>query len=110
MTGSVNVGGIAGGSYLGSTIEGCHSTAAVSGISSVGGVVGINGQGTVTACYWDNNQSSGIGEDQVGIGGTEQVTDGNWTAAMNAMNAALTNAGWQYVTGSGDAPLTLRKQ
>ena len=29
---------------------------------------------------------------------------------MNAMNAALTNAGWQYVTGGSDAPLTLRKQ
>ena len=119
MTGSVNVGGIAGGSYLGSTIEGCHSTAAVSGISSVGGVVGnlgngcslINGQGTVTACYWDNNQSSGIGEDQTGKGETTKVEGSTtWETAMNAMNAALTNAGWQYVTGSGDAPLTLRKQ
>ena len=35
-----------------------------------------------------------------------------WTDAMNAMNAALISAGtgWQYVTGSGDAPLTLQKQ
>ena len=111
MTGSVNVGGIAGGSYLGSTIEGCHSTAAVSGISSVGGVVGINGQGTVTACYWDNNQSSGIGEDQTGKGETTKVEGSTtWETAMNAMNTALQNAGWQYVTGGSDAPLTLRKQ
>ena len=42
---------------------------------------------------------------------TTKVTDGNWTEeAMKAMNRALSGTGWQYVTGSGDAPLTLRKQ
>ena len=66
MTGSVNVGGIAGGSYLGSTIEGCHSTAAVSGISSVGGVVGINGQGTVTACYHATGEITSLGGGRIG--------------------------------------------
>lgn len=39
--------------------------------------------------------------------------EGDWTEAMNAMNAALTNAGtgWRYATGSGDdIPLTLQRQ
>ena len=29
---------------------------------------------------------------------------------MKVMNEKLSGTGWQYVTGSGDAPLTLRKQ
>ena len=68
-----------------------------------------------TACYWgDNGQTQGIGYNQAGTtGGTAKVEGSTtWETAMNAMNMALTNAGtgWQYVTGSGDAPLTLRKQ
>ena len=58
VTGYVNVGGIAGdGAFnpdtgTGSTIEGCHSTAAVSGSSTVGGVVGNLGNGcSLMACY-----------------------------------------------------------
>ena len=60
------------------------------------------------------NQSA---TDNVGLfasiaeGGNAQKMDGDWTEAMNAMNAALTNAGtdWRYATGSG-APLTLQRQ
>ena len=57
------------------------------------------GGGIITACYWgDNGQTQGIGEDQVGTGGTTQVTDGNWSGAKDAMNAALQSAGseWRY--------------
>ena len=73
------------------------------------------GGGIITACYWgDNGQTQGIGYNQAGTtGGTAKVEGSTtWETAMNAMNMALTNAGtgWQYVTGSGDAPLTLRKQ
>ena len=83
---------------------------------STGGVAGRNykgdfSSGTVTACYWDNNQSSGIGEDQTGKGEVTKVEGSTtWETAMNAMNTALTNAGWQYVTGGGDIPLTLQRQ
>ena len=120
-TGSVSGGGNFVGGVVGSngngTLTACyHATGEVSGTSgSTGGVVGRNLQNIgfttiVTACYWDNNQSSGIGEDQTGNGGTTKVTNGDWTAAMNAINRALSGTGWQYVTGGSDAPLTLRKQ
>ncbi len=111
-----HVGGVVGDNS--STVTACyHATGDVTGASgstSTGGVAGRNykddyGSSTLTACYWDNNQSSGIGEDQTGKGEATKVEDG-WTEAMNAMNEALTNAGWQYVTGGGDAPLTLQRQ
>ena len=68
------------------------------------------GAPVITACYWQNDQAKGIGYNQAGTtDGTTQV-DSNWTDAMKAMNTALSGTGWQYVTGGGDAPLTLRKQ
>ena len=108
-----NAGGVAGASV--GIITACyHATGTVSG-STIGGVLGLNrtgpvASGTVTACYWDNNQNSGIGEDQTGTGEATQVEGSmTWETAMNAMNTALTNAGWQYVTGGSDAPLILKK-
>ena len=111
------VGGVVGDNVY-STVTACyHATGNVTGASgSIGGVAGRNykddyGSSTVTACYWDNNQSSGIGEDQTSKGEATKVEGSTtWEIAMNAMNAALTRTGWQYVTGSGDAPLTLQKQ
>ena len=109
-----NAGGVAGFSV--GIITACyHATGTVSG-STIGGVLGLNqtgpvASGTVTACYWQNDQAQGIGEDQTSKGEATKVEGSTtWETAMNAMNAALTNAGWQYVTGSGDAPLALRKQ
>ena len=111
-----NAGGVAGSSS-GGTITACyHATGTVSGSARVGGVLGWNQtgidlSGIVTACYWDNNQSSGIGEDQTGKGEATKVEGSTtWETAKNTMNAALNGKGWQYVTGGGDAPLTLRKQ
>ena len=117
-SGTVYVGGVTGSNDLGTLTACYHAKGTVSGPDgTTGGVAGRNfkdsmfGGRIITACYWGGNgQTQGIGEDQVGTGGTTQVTDGDWTAAMNAMNRALSGTGWQYVTGSGDAPLTLRKQ
>ena len=111
------VGGVVGDNVYNAVIA-CYATGSVTGASgSTGGVVGRNfkddfSSGTVAACYWDNNQSSGIGEDLTNNGETTKVTSGDWTEAMNAMNMALTNAGtdWRYVTDSGDIPLMLQKQ
>ena len=67
--------------------------------------------GIITACYWGGNgQEQGIGEDQVGTGGTTMVTDSNWSGAKDAMNDALQSAGseWQYEL-TGALP-TLKKQ
>lgn len=160
--GESNVGGIAGESALGATIEGCYSTAAVSGSTYVGGVVGSlgnnsslmacystgdvtatitsgyanaggvvgqNSQGTVTGCYHATGTVKGtagyvggiVGRNTLGTftacywsgspgndngGTTEEVTDGDWSEAMTAMNAALKNAGsaWSYTTGEDFLP------
>ena len=112
------VGGVVGENVYSTVIACYHATGSVTGASgSTGGVVGRNFQYTgyssiITACYWNNNQGSGIGEDLTNNGETTKVTSGDWTEAMNAMNMALTNAGtdWRYATGSGDIPLTLYKQ
>ena len=73
------VGGVVGDNAYGTVTACYHATGSVNGASgSTGGVVGRNfkddyGSGTIFACYWDNNQSSGIGDDQTGNGGTTKV-------------------------------------
>ena len=98
----------------------CYSTGNVTVTSTdgsfVGGVVGINSQGTVTgcyhatgeitslgtvaACYWDSNLSSGTGSNN-GRDDTHKVDgiDVTWQTAVAAMNTALQSAGsgWHYV-------------
>ncbi len=105
-TGSCYVGGVTGDNASGTLTACYHAKGTVSGPDgATGGVAGRNFKGLmpyggiITACYWgDNGQTQGIGEDQVGTGGTEQVTDGNWLGAMDGMNAALTaeNESWRY--------------
>ena len=117
-SGTIYAGGVTGTNDFGTLTACYHAKGDVSGpTGTTGGVAGRNFKGLmsyggiITACYWGGNgQEQGIGEDQVGTGGTTQVTDGNWTEAMKAMNTALSGTGWLYVPGSGDAPLTLRKQ
>lgn len=116
-SGTIYVGGVTGSNNLGTLTACYHAKRNINGPNgTTGGVVGRNfkgsmiGGGIITACYWgDNGQTQGIGEDQVGTGGTTQV-DGDWTDAMKVMNEKLSGTGWLYVPGSGDAPLTLRKQ
>ena len=117
-SGTIYVGGVTGSNNLGILTACYHAKGTVSGPGgATGGVAGRNfkdsmfGGGIITACYWgDNGQTQGIGEDQVGTGGTTQVTDGNWSGAKDAMNAALQSAGseWQYEL-TGELP-TLTKQ
>ena len=105
-SGTVYVGGVTGSNDLGTLTACYHAKGTVSGPGgATGGVAGRNfkdsmfGGGIITACYWgDNGQTQGIGEDQVGTGGTTQVTDGNWSGAKDAMNDALTaeNESWRY--------------
>lgn len=109
-TGSCYVGGVTGDNASGTLTACYHATGTVSGPDgATGGVTGRNytslGAPVITACYWgDNGQEQGIGYNQAGtIGGTEQVTDGNWLDAVAQMNAALQSAGseWQYeLTGA----------
>ena len=117
-SGSIYVGGVTGDNFA-STLTACyHAAGTVSGPDgATGGVTGRNFKdsmldgGIISACYWGSNgQTQGIGYNHAGTGETTKVTDGNWAEAMKAMNTALSGTGWQYVTGGGDAPLTLRKQ
>ena len=117
-SGTIYVGGVTGSNNFGILTACYHAKEDVSGpTGTTGGVAGRNfkgsmsGGGIITACYWgDNGQTQGIGEDQVGTGGTTQVTDGNWSGAKDAMNAALQSAGseWRYEL-TGALP-TLKKQ
>ena len=128
---SPNVGGI-GGQSVGGTIMACYSVANIKGRSSSGGVLGqtnretvviacyhakgnVTGEqsrmiggvigwnyGKVTACYWENNQGQGIGDNQgsTTIETTKvEGTDVTWQTAVAAMNTALQSAGsgWHYV-------------
>ena len=137
---SPNVGGI-GGQSVGGTIMACYSVANIKGRSSSGGVLGqtnretvviacyhakgnVTGEqsrmiggvigwnyGKVTACYWENNQGQGIGDNQGSTTiETTKVTDGKWTNAVTQMNTALQSAGseWRYEL-TGELP-TLKKQ
>lgn len=117
-SGTVYVGGVTGSNDLGTLTACYHAKGTVSGPGgATGGVAGRNfkdsmfGGGIITACYWgDNGQTQGIGEDQVGTGGTTQVTDGNWSGAKDAMNAALSGKGWQYELKDGNSLPTLKKE
>ena len=111
-SGTIYVGGVTGSNNLGTLTACYHAKRNINGPNgTTGGVTGRNfkdsllGSGIITACYWGSNgQTQGIGDNQAGTtGGTTKVTDGNWTEAMNAMNAALQNAGseWRYeLTGA----------
>ena len=118
-SGTIYVGGVTGSNDLGTLTACYHAKGTVSGPGgATGGVAGRNfkdsmfGGGIITACYWGGNgQEQGIGYNQAGtIGGTEQVTDGNWQNAANAMNAALqsVDSEWRYEL-TGALP-TLKKQ
>ena len=117
-SGTIYVGGVTGANDIG-TLQACyHAKGAVSGpAGATGGVAGRNFKGLpysgiITACYWGGNgQEQGIGEDQVGTGGTTQVTDGgNWSGAKDAMNTALSGTSWQYVLGTDGLPVLEKNQ
>ena len=121
-SGTVYVGGITGSNDLGTLTACYHAKGTVKGSDgatdgATGGVAGRNFKGLmpyggiITACYWgDNGQKQGIGEDQVGTGGTTQVTDGLWQNALAHMNAALSGKGWQYELKDGNSLPTLKKE
>ena len=117
-SGTIYVGGVTGSNILGTLTACYHAKGTVSGPDgATGGVAGRNFKGLpysgiITACYWGGNgQDQGIGEDQVGTGGTTKV-EGNviWQTAVDAMNAALQNINseWRYEL-TGALP-TLKKQ
>ena len=99
-----NVGGVAGFSM--GIITACyHAGDTVSGSARVGGVLGYNqsgpaASGTVTACYWKNDQDEGIGYNQAGTTVETTKVDGDWTDAVTQMNKALSGTGYSYQQGN----------
>ena len=100
-------GGVVGGSNS-SILIACYATGSVSGSGTntyVGGLTGSNVIGTLTACYW-----SGFPDNDYGGATKVDGTTVTWQNAVDAMNAALQNAGseWRYeLTGALPA---LKKQ
>ena len=115
-SGTIYAGGVTGTNDFGTLTACYHANGTISCPGgTTGGVAGRNYKGLmsyggiITACYWGSNgQIQGIGEDQVGTGGTTMVTDSNWSGAKDAMNDALSGKGWQYEL-TGALP-TLKKQ
>ena len=115
-SGTIYVGGVTGENTDGTLTACYHAKGTVKGpAGTTGGVAGRNYNAfvapVITACYWGGNgQEQGIGENQAGTtGGTEQVTDGNWLGAMDGMNAALSETGWQYELTTGTLPTLLKR-
>ena len=89
------------------TILACYATGSVNaGDGMEGAIVGwhVNDYGgTITACYWSGNAAQGVGNAQT-EGATKVEGNVTWAPAMNAMNAALIDAGSTYLwtTNGGD--------
>ena len=82
----------------------CYATGSVNaGDGMEGAIAGENANnygGIMTACYWSGDAGKGVGS---GTDNTMEVGDGKWATAMNAMNAALIDAGSTYRwTTNGD--------
>lgn len=108
VNGSYLVGGVVGQNNKGIVTACYNASGSIYGEGTVGGVVGDNYTSTVTACYWSNYAGYGIGNDT----GDATKVDGTtvtWQTAVDAMNAALQNAGseWRYEL-TGELP-TLKK-
>lgn len=109
---AANAGGIVGNSTR-STITACyHASGTITGQGNIGGAIGQNTGGVLTACYWSDYEGNGIGRNN-GSTGTPTKVDGTtvtWQTAVDAMNAALQNAGseWRYEL-TGELP-TLKKE
>ena len=117
-SGTIYAGGVTGTNDFGTLTACYHANGTISCPGgTTGGVAGRNYKGLmsyggiITACYWGSNgQIQGIGEDQVGTGGTTMVTDGDWQTAVDAMNAALSGKGWQYELKDGSSRPALKKE
>ena len=125
-SGTIYAGGVTGTNDFGTLTACYHANGTISCPGgTTGGVAGRNYKGLmpyggiITACYWgDNGQTQGIGEDQVGTGGTTKVdgTDVDWIQAQSVMSNAIdvwngSNpdklCNWHYESTDATTPPTL---
>ena len=122
----IATGGIVGKLQFNCKVSACYSTASLSGKGTNGGIIGLfstdqDSDPTVSDCYWSTSSASvptyGIGakggnsaKDGGNDEGAAKVTGSDWSTAMEAMNAVLTD--WQYEVNAGsdakDFPLIIK--
>ena len=92
------IGGIVGDNK--GSVLACYATGSVTGNGAdIGAIAGRNSNTTTTCYWWSGNTAQGVGE---GTDNTTKVTDGDWTAAMTAMNTALSGTGYRWIENTGD--------
>ena len=135
----IGTGGIIGHIYTGNTmVKASYSTMNITSVKTSGGVIGsyspekTDPDVFANACYWSGTgPEHGIGRiyknggtqsaDSEKVGATDKnatKVDGTtttWSAAKEAMNAALSGTGWQYVDNTDaatkdDLPLVIAPQ
>ena len=99
-----HAGSLTGYLLSGSSVTACWTSVTLGSSATMTGMVGYQFGGTLTACYWEGDD---ITDNDTGT----QVTDGDWTDACDAMNAALpADFGWHYVAGEDGLPVLVKTE
>ena len=117
------LGGIVGSAinYADVKLIACYSTAKLTHTGDatnkyIGGIVGYKNDSkniistiSATSCYWNcEGATYGLGSINSSENAT-QIVGNDWSAAMSAMNTALTGTGWRYETSSDTSfPLVIK--
>ena len=117
------IGGIAGRPDASSSIVACYALIeSCTGCMYSSGIHASSNNSTVTACYWKAESTypnKGTGWTSATANESNAVkvdgTSTTWSAAMNAMNTALSGTGWLYEDNTnpetkGDFPLIIVPQ
>ena len=106
------------------TLKACYANVTLdneeeeSQVPSKGGIIGSNSATlNVSDCYWASaSTTAGVGGGSGTVtGSATQVTNNDWSAALTAMNTALSGTGWQYAENTdpdtkASLPLILKEQ
>ena len=114
VTGNINafstVGGIANANQ--GSITACWFAGTLRKNES-GGIVNYNFSiGSITACYWCANTDKGVYNNEGGTVEATKVDDSTvtWQTAVDGMNEALTDNGYQWKLGTDGLPVLQKKQ
>ena len=110
-----SVGGIIGGGIV-NMVACYYAGGELTGKTNVGGIMGNRASGNISVCYWSGGTEKGIGNKD-SFEGVTKVADGDWSEEMDAMNKALSDAGYsqyKWVKNKGDGkdsrPLVIEMQ
>ena len=104
------------------TLKACYANVTLDNeeenqVPSKGGIIGSNSATlNVSDCYWASaSTTAGVGGSGTVTGSATQVTNNDWSAALTAMNTALSGTGWQYAENidpdtKASLPLILKEQ